>query len=100
VQTAPRVYLDFWGWNNDPYGEAAYLQDFLTKVSGTPWLDTVNQYSGAGAVALLAGDWSHAAIVPQVPTDAQIQAEASAAVAHFGLSTSDSAPGPAWATST
>jgi hypothetical protein len=89
VQTAPRVYLDFWGWTADPNGEAAYLQNFLTKVGGTPWLDTVNQYSGAGAAVPLSGTWSDPAAVPTAPTDAQIQSEASAAVSHFGLSTGD-----------
>jgi hypothetical protein len=89
VQGAPRVYLDFWGWTTDPSGERAYLQNFLAALGGTPWLDTVNQYGGAGAVAPLAGTWSDPAAVPSVPTDAQIQSEASAAVAHFGLSTSD-----------
>ncbi|MEO6703692.1 MAG: hypothetical protein ABI140_14690 [Jatrophihabitantaceae bacterium] len=89
VQTAPRVYLDFWGWTTDPKGAGPYLQNLLSKVGGTAWLSTVHQYSSAGFAAPLAGVWSHAASVPTVPTDAQIQAEARAAGVHFGVSTSD-----------
>lgn len=89
VQGSPRVYLDLWGWTTDPYSVSPYLQNFLSKVGGTAWLSTVNQYSGAGYGAPLAGTWSHAASVPSVPTDAQIQAEARAAGVHFGVSTSD-----------
>jgi hypothetical protein len=88
VQTAPRLYLDLWGWTSDPSGVSPYLQSFLSKVGGTAWLSTVNQY-GAGSGAPLAGVWSHAASVPSVPTDAQIQAEARTAGLHFGVSTGD-----------
>jgi hypothetical protein len=88
VQTAPRLYLDLWGWTSDPSGVSPYLQSFLSKVGGTAWLSTVNQY-GAGSGAPLSGVWSHAASVPSVPTDAQIQSEARAAGIHFGISTGD-----------
>ncbi|HET6209833.1 MAG TPA: hypothetical protein VFD94_05600, partial [Jatrophihabitans sp.] len=46
VQKAPRVYLLFWGWASDPYGEQSYLQNFLGKVGCTSWLKTVSQYGG------------------------------------------------------
>jgi len=33
VQSAPRVYIDFWDWTSDPSGEQTYLMRFLT-----PWV--------------------------------------------------------------
>jgi hypothetical protein len=90
VQTAPRVYVVFWGWTSDPHGEQPYLTRFLSSVGGTSWLSTVNQYSGAGWTGdLLAGTWSDTASVPLHPTDSQIQAEAARAASHFGAGTSD-----------
>ncbi|MFE0459502.1 hypothetical protein ACFW1A_09605 [Kitasatospora sp. NPDC058965] len=87
VQSAPQVYVDYWGWGSDPSGEQGYLNRFLSSVGSTPWLTTVNQY-GAGAAAVLAGAWSDPAAVPASPTDAQIQAEAVNAANHFGTGTS------------
>lgn len=88
VQTGPRYYLVLWGWTSDPAGEAGYLQNFLGAVGGTSWLNTVSQY-GAGAGSYLAGSWSDPSGVPSVPTDAQIQNEASSAAAHFGVGSGD-----------
>ncbi|HEU5429080.1 MAG TPA: hypothetical protein VFU74_19525 [Actinocrinis sp.] len=88
VQSAPRVYVDFWGWTSDPSGEQPYLDRFLSSVGGTPWLATVNQYGGGSNGNLLAGTWSNPAAVPASPSDAQIQAEAASAAAHFGTGTS------------
>ena len=88
VQTGPRYYLDLWGWTSDPNGVSGYLQNFLGAVGGTSWLNTVSQY-GAGANSSFAGTWSDPAGVPSVPTDAQIQAEAAAAAAHFGIGNGD-----------
>ncbi len=88
VQTAPRVYVDFWGWTSDPHGEQAYLTNFLSSVGGTPWLATVNQYGADSPGHLLAGTWSDPAAVPASPSDAQIQAEAASAAAHFGTGNS------------
>jgi serine protease len=83
VQNAPVVYLDFWGWGSDPSGEQSYLTSFLSSVGGTSWLSSVNQYGG-GSNSRLAGTWSDPAGVPSSPSDAQIQAEAANAAAHFG----------------
>ena len=41
VQTAPNVYVVFWGWATDPAGEASYLVNFLSSVGGNTWLNTV-----------------------------------------------------------
>jgi len=86
VQPAPRVYVVFWGWISDPSGEQAYLDSFLSSVSNTGWLSTVNQYGGGSAGHnLLVGTWSDGAAVPVSPSDAQIQQEASSAASHFGV---------------
>ena len=88
VQTAPKVYVVFWGWKSDPSGEAPYLTKFLSSVGGTQWLNTVIQYGGGNPTDLYGGSWSDPTSIPAQPTDSQIQAEAKAAISHFGLSTS------------
>ncbi|MCC9311496.1 hypothetical protein LN042_31280 [Kitasatospora sp. RB6PN24] len=87
VQTAPKVYVDYWGWGTDPSGEQAYLNRFLSSIGGNPWLATVNQY-GAGSSPVLAGTWSDPAAIPASPTDAQIQTEAGNAALHFATGNS------------
>ncbi|MBO0883902.1 MAG: hypothetical protein J2P17_26935 [Mycobacterium sp.] len=87
VQTAPVVYVVFWGWVSDPSGEQPYLTNFLSSVGGTSWLSSVNQY-GSSSNSRLGGTWSDTASVPTRPTDSQIQAEASKASTHFGTGTS------------
>ena len=88
VQSAPRVFVDFWGWPSDPSGEQTYLTNFLSSVGGTAWLGTVGEYGGGSAADLLGGTWSDPAAVPSSPTDAQIQHEAATAAAHFGTGNS------------
>jgi len=87
VQTAPKVYVVYWGWQSDPSGEQAYLNNFLSSVGGTQWLSTVNQY-GSGSNSTLSGTWSDSASVPSHPSDSAIQAEAAKAAGHFGAGTS------------
>lgn len=87
VESAPVVYIDFWGWVSDPSGEQPYLTDFLSSVGGSSWLATVNQYGG-GSNVRLAGTWSDPAGLPPSPSDDQIQAEAANAAAHFGAGNS------------
>jgi serine protease len=106
VETAPKVYLVFWGsqWNNnDPSGEAGILQSFLGAVGGSSWLNSVTQYcqgiasgtyfcNGAGRaasnnVAFNSGTqvWADsAAAAPSQPNQSQLAAEAVKAAAHFG----------------
>jgi serine protease len=88
VENAPRVFIDFWHWGSDPSGERAYLDSFLGSIGGTSWLSTVAQYGGGWTGNLLAGTWSDSATIPSHPTDSQIQAEAGAAISHFGTGTS------------
>jgi serine protease len=112
VETAPKVYLVFWGaqWgaagnpgSNDPSGEAGILQNFLNGVGGSAWLNSVTQYcegvasrtvscNGAGTAAgnpkgILVGTWyDNAAAAPARPSQSQLAAEAVNAAQHFGVS--------------
>lgn len=88
VQTAPRVYVDYWDWAGDANGEQPYLNQFLSSVGSTFWLSAVSQYGAGSAGNLLAGTWSDPTPIPANPTDAQIQAEAVAAANHFGTGNS------------
>jgi hypothetical protein len=88
VETAPKVYVVYWGWTSDPSGEQPYLNSFLSAVGGTTWLSTVSQYGAGYTGTLLAGTWSDSASVPSHPKDSQIQAEAAKAASHFGTGNS------------
>ena len=109
VETAPRVYLVFWGsqWSSDPSNEAAIVQDFLNGAGGSAWLNSVTQYcqsvatgtvfcNGAGAPAgnpsrILVGVWfDNAAAAAARPSQSNLAAEAVAAAAHFGNTTAAS----------
>ena len=109
VETAPRVYLVFWGsqWSDDPSSEAALVQSFLSSVGGSSWLNSVTQYcqdvaantvycNGAGTAAgnpkgILVGVWfDNAAAAPSKPHQSQIATEAVNAAAHFGNGTTAS----------
>jgi len=104
VETAPKVYLVFWGsqWiNNDLSGEATILENFLSDVGGSSWLNTVTQYcqgvasgtyfcSGAGQAAgnqtgMFAGYWyDNGTSAPSHPRQSQLASEAVRAAGHFG----------------
>jgi hypothetical protein len=96
VETTPTVYLVLWGsqWSsNDPSGEAVILQNFLSHVGSSPWLNSVTQYcqgvssgtvfcNGAGQAA---GNPSGiyvetvsdtGSVAPSSPTQSQLAAEA------------------------
>ncbi|MES2223137.1 MAG: hypothetical protein V4587_19470 [Acidobacteriota bacterium] len=110
VETAPRIYLVFWGsqWtNNDPSGEATLLQNFLSAASGSPWLNSVTQYcqavasgtyfcSGKGTPAgNKAGEYisywyDNGSAAPSHPRQSQLAAEAVNAASHFGNTTASS----------
>jgi serine protease len=104
VETTPKVYLVLWGsqWNNnDPSGEATTLQNMLSAVGGSSWLNSVTQYcqgiaKGAtctptspfagNPTGILAGTWSdNSAAAPTHPKQSQLAAEAINAAAHFGV---------------
>ena len=110
VETAPRVYLVFWGsqWNNnDPSGEAAIVQSFLNGVGGSSWLNSVTQYcqgvasgtvycNGAGTRAgnpsgILVSVWhDNASSAPSHPRQSAFASEAVRAAAHFGNTSASS----------
>lgn len=86
VQTAPVVYIDYWGWSSDADSERPYLTGFLGSVPGSPWLNTVNQYSGAGSDPVLGGTWGDPSPAPSNPTSEQLGQEVLNASQQFGLS--------------
>jgi len=110
VETAPKIYLVFWGsqWNNnDPSGEAGILESFYGGAGGSSWLNSVTQYcqgvasgtvfcNGAGTAAgnpkgIFAGYWyDNATKAPSKPRQSQIAAEAVRAAEHFGNATAAS----------
>lgn len=110
VETAPKVYLVFWGsqWdNNDPSGEATILESFLSGVGGSSWQNTVTQYcegvasgtvfcNGAGKPAgnqtgSFVNSWyDNASAAPTQPSQSQLAAEAVRAAQHFSNTTSGS----------
>lgn len=107
VETAPKIYLVFWGsqWdNNDPSGEAAILTSFLGAVGGSPWLNSVSEYcqdvaqgtifcNGSGTSAgnpsgVLVGSWyDTGSAAPRSPKQRDLAAEAVRAAEHFGNNT-------------
>jgi serine protease len=106
IQTAPMVYLVYWGsqWSNDPSGQVALQKSFFQGVGSSSWNNSVTQYCegvSTGATqcaaagthvgnqpAVLAGVWfDNANAAPIHPTQSQIAAEAVKAAAHFGLTT-------------
>ena len=105
VETAPRVYLILWGsqWNGgDPSGEATILNDFLSNVGGSSWLNSVTQYcqgvasgtefcnGGSGTAAgnqagMFQGVWyDTGSPAPSRPHQSDLAAEAVRAAAYFG----------------
>jgi serine protease len=103
VEHAAKIYVTYWGWTSDPSGEAPYLQNFMTGVGGSNWVNSTTQYcdnvpSGttncttvAGAVytgnpsGQLKGTWSdNTNPLPSRITQNALAAEAAASAAHFG----------------
>ena len=106
IQTAPAVYIVFWGWHgSDPAGQGPYQQAFFNGVGGSSWNGSQTQYcnpttdptgllcaAGASHVGnpggVLKGTWADETNpVPASPADPAIMAEAARAAAHFGNTT-------------
>ena len=103
VQTAPVIYLVWWGpsWNplpgattglGDPYSERAYAKGFLKAAQGSRWLNDVLQYpDGLGRAtgnppSMLSGSWNDTDSTPPVsPTMADFAAEALRAAQHYNV---------------
>jgi serine protease len=109
VETAPRVYVVFWGsqWSKDPSGEATIVEHFLNGVGKSSWLNSVTQYcqgvasgtvycNGAGTAAgnpagILVNVWfDNASKAPSRPRQSQLASEAVRAAGHFGNTTASS----------
>lgn len=96
VQTAPRLYVVFWGsaWNTssgDPSGVAARLKAFYGVVGGSRWLNSVTQYTQSGGAHvgnvgnIFAGSYvDTSSAPPSRPSQSQMAAEAARAAAHYG----------------
>jgi len=106
VQTAPKIYVVFWGstWNNstgDPNGVANQLKNFLTVIGGSRWLNSVTQYTQSDGqhvgnlpgsfIALTQSYVDTSSTPPRRPTQSQLAAEAAKAAAHFGNYTANAA---------
>lgn len=101
VQTAPKMYVVYWGstWTStgDPRHVQPYLNNFLSVVGGSAWLGTVTQYtqtvSGVktavgNASGSYAGSWNDTSAIPNLNSSSTYQsylaAEAQKAATHFG----------------
>jgi hypothetical protein len=95
VQTAPKLYVVFWGssWNTtgDPAGVAAQLKAFYGVIGGSKWLNSVTQYTQTGgayvgnAGNIFAGSYVDTSTnPPNHPSQSQMAAEAARAAAHYG----------------
>jgi serine protease len=85
IQTAPKVYVVYWGWTSDPAGVHPYLTRFLSSIGGSPWLGTLTQYGAGNQADMFSGEWSDPTPAPPTPSGQDVENEAAAALAHFGL---------------
>lgn len=113
VETAPKLYLVFWGseWSTlgDPSNEAASLKSFYGTVfmGADPWLQTTREYCqgvppgstscppgsqfvGAGTAGPFQNVWYDTSLSAPEGGDTTIGAEAANAAAHFGNTTTAS----------
>jgi len=96
VQTAPHLYVVFWGsaWNSsagDPNAIQGPLKTFYGAIGGHSWINSVTQYTQSGgqhagnAGNIFMGSYVDTTSSPlPVPQDSDIAAEAVKAAAHFG----------------
>jgi hypothetical protein len=95
VQTAPRIYLVFWGPNwftggyngGDPSGVANRLHSFYSGLGGSNWANVLKQYGGAYGTAFTnpasqyKGWIQDKTPVPAHPTELQMESAAKRAAA-------------------
>jgi hypothetical protein len=82
---APALYLDFWGWSNDPSGEESYVKSMVSQLGGSSWLATVEQYGGGNSTGIYKGSWDDPSAIPSQPSTDDIEAEALSAAIHFNV---------------
>jgi serine protease len=93
VQTAPKIYVIFWGsaWSGsgDPDHMATYYTNFLKAAVGGRWLNSVTQYTQSngqhvGNSGITVSTWSDTGSnPPSSPTQSNLAAEATRGAAHF-----------------
>ncbi|MBV8778450.1 MAG: hypothetical protein JO258_14735, partial [Alphaproteobacteria bacterium] len=102
VQTAPKMYVVFWGsaWNGsgDPNGVAARAKAFWAVIGGSAWNNSTTQYTqsdgqhvGNQAGSFVGSYVDTTSTPPSRPTQAQLAAEAAKAAAHYGDYSSNAA---------
>jgi serine protease len=94
IQTAPKIYVIFWGsaWNGsgDPNGMASYLVNFLKAAAGSKWLNSVTQYTQSGGQhvgnsGITVSSWTDTGSTPPSrPAQSDLASEATRGAAHFG----------------
>lgn len=94
IQTAPKVYVVFWGsaWNGsgDPDGMATYYVNFMKAAAGSKWLNSVTQYTQSdgqhvGNSGISVSTWTDTgSSPPSRPSQSNLAAEAVRGAAHFG----------------
>jgi hypothetical protein len=95
VQTAPKMYIVFWGsaWNGsgDPSGVKARMTAFLSIVGGSGWNNSTTQYTqsngqhvGNQSGSLAAYYVDTTSSPPSRPSQSQLAAEAAKAAAKYG----------------
>lgn len=90
IEKAPKIYLVFWGWKNDPDQVAPYLINLYKGVGGSAWNQTVTQYYETkrghitNPAGQLAGIWhDDTTPLPLHPTYSDFTKEGQKAAAHF-----------------
>lgn len=97
VETAPKIYVVFWGsaWSGsgDPDGVANLLKTWYGTMGGSKWLNSTTQYtqSGGAHVGNPSGQFGGSYVdttssPPSSPSQSQLAAEAAKAAAHYGVS--------------
>jgi hypothetical protein len=93
MQTAPRIYLVYWGPNwfsgGDPYGVANRLNAFYKGISGSSYAEALKEYNRTGGsftnpLGQYRGWWHDGSTVPTHPSVAQIKSAVRRAANHFG----------------
>lgn len=85
-----KVYVVFWQWGSDPYGEANYVVGMVRDLGGSSWLQNDTQYADSlgehikNNAGMLKGVWiDNVDPLPHDPTPVDFGPEALIAQKHF-----------------
>ncbi|MHB8585072.1 MAG: hypothetical protein ACYDDF_04465 [Thermoplasmatota archaeon] len=90
IEKSVNLYVCWWGWTSDPYGEQPYYENYMNGVGGSSWFNSQTQYSSTSQgyitnpTGILKGTWSDSNKVPSKPTQSAINTEGLRCEAHFG----------------